>query len=92
VGLGADIQQDKLRLAIAVKPGFRYVRMSGTLTQNLLTVDAEAHKYSFSFRGDAELCYRFNKSLWGCLLVAPHLYEFGAWLNGGVAGIRVETD
>src|SRR5262249_33832717 len=73
LGLGADLQQDNVRLAIAVKPGFRYVRMSGTLTQNLLTVDAEAHKYSFSFRGDASLCYRFTKSAWGCLIVAPHL-------------------
>jgi hypothetical protein len=91
-GLGIVLHTGDFRFAMVVKPGYRYLRMSGTLTQNLLTVDAEAHQYSFSFRGDVEACFAMTSIASGCLFVAPHLYEFDGWLNGGVGGLRFESN
>lgn len=94
LGLGFEYATSRFSVAASIRPGLRYLRMVGTITQDLLTVDAEAHRWTFSLHADAEACGRFgnpNGVAGVCLFGGPHVYEFGNWANGFVLGLRIKN-
>jgi hypothetical protein len=91
-GLGVELASGTFRFRLDVKPGFRYVRTTGTITEGLLTVDAEADQFTFSLRADIQACVGAKGALSACLFGAPHVFEFGNWMNGAVFGLRLETN
>jgi hypothetical protein len=88
-GLGVRFSGDWWLVALSAHAGVSYVRVAGTITQNELTVDAQAHEWSFTVRSDVQFCFGKPK-LWGCLFGGPNLYEFEG-MNGGWAGLRVDV-
>jgi hypothetical protein len=92
LGLGLELSPGSFRFGLDVLPGFRFVRTTGTITQGALTIDAEAHEYSFSLRAEVKGCAGTKAAFSVCLFAAPHVFEFGNWLNGAVFGARVETN
>jgi hypothetical protein len=91
-GVGVEFAAGTFRFGFTVFPGFRYVRTTGTTTLGLLTVDAEAHEYSFSLHADAMACAGAKAAVSVCLFAAPHVFEFSRALNGAAFGVRVETN
>jgi hypothetical protein len=91
-GLGVELSSGTFRFAADVLPGFRFVRTTGTITQGLLTIDAEAHEYTFSLRAELKACAGSKAAVSACMYGAPHVFEFGNWMNGAVFGLRIETN
>jgi hypothetical protein len=91
-GLGVELTAGTFRFGLDAMPGFRFVRTTGTITQGVLTVDAEASEYTFSLRAEVKACAGGKAAFSGCLYGAPHVFEFGKWMNGAVFGLRVETN
>jgi hypothetical protein len=92
LGLGLSFTSGTLRFTFDVLPGFRYVHTTGTITQGMLTVDAEASQYSFSLHADAALCVGAKGAASACLFAVPHVFEFSQWMNGAIFGARIETN
>jgi hypothetical protein len=91
-GLGVELSAGTFRFGLDAMPGFRFVRTTGTITQGVLTVDAEASEYTFSLRAEVKACAGGKAAFSGCIYAAPHVFEFGKWMNGAVFGLRVETN
>ncbi len=91
-GVGLSFASGTFRFGFDVLPGFRYVRTTGTITQGVLTIDAEAHEYTFSLHADASVCVGAKGAASACLFAAPHVFEFSQWMNGAVFGARIETN
>lgn len=90
LGVGLDHWWDQLGIGVDVRPGFRYLRMTGTLTQDLLMVDSKADKYSFSLRAEAQFCIGKGEKAAGiCVFGGPRLFEFREWINGFNFGLRI---
>jgi hypothetical protein len=92
LGVGLAFTTGTFRFGVDALPGFRFVRTTGTITQGLLTIDAEAHEYSFSLHADVSFCVGAKGAASGCLFAAPHVFEFSHWMNGAIFGARVETN
>lgn len=92
LGAGFDLGTGSFRFALAVLPGFRFVSTTGTITQGLLTIDAEASTLSFSLRADVSACLGAKAAASLCLFGTPHVYEFSKWMNGALFGLRLETN
>jgi hypothetical protein len=90
--LGVEFSSVTFRFGAKAMPGFRYARTTGTITEGLLTVDAEANQYSFSLRAEVTACAGAKAAFSACVYGAPHVFEFGHWMNGAVFGLRVETN
>jgi len=92
LGVVAVFTTGTFRGGIDLLPGFRFVRTTGTITQGLLTIDAEAHDYSFSFHAEVSACFGARGAVSVCLYGTPRVYEFGQWMNGASFGVRMETN
>ncbi len=92
LGVGLSFTTGTFRFGLDVLPGFRYVHTTGTITQGLLTIDAEAHEYSFSLHADVSFCVGAKGAASACVFAAPHVFEFSHWMNGAIFGARVETN
>jgi hypothetical protein len=91
-GIGVELSSGTFRFGLDFLPGFRFIHTTGTITQGVLTVDAEAHEYSFSLRAEVAACVGAKAAFSACLYGAPHVFEFGEWMNGAVFGLRVATN
>jgi hypothetical protein len=92
LGVGLVFATGTFRFGFDMLPGFRYFYTTGTITQGLLTIDAEARQYTFSLHADASMCAGAKGAASVCVFAAPHVFEFGHWVNGAVFGARVETN
>jgi hypothetical protein len=92
LGLGVEFSSGTFRFGLDVLPGFRYVRTTGTITQGVLTVDAEGQEFSFALRAELTACVGARGAFSACLYGAPHVFEFSNWMNGAVFGIRAATN
>jgi hypothetical protein len=92
LGLGVTIPAGNVRVAVDALPGFRYFYTTGTITQGLLTIDAEARQYTFSLHADASLCVGTRGVASACLFATPYVFEFARWMNGAAFGARLETN
>jgi len=91
-GLGVELVAGTFRFGLVAMPGFRFVRTTGTITQGVLTIDAEANEYTFSLRAEVKACAGGKGVVSACVYGAPHVFEFSQWMNGAVFGLRVETN
>jgi hypothetical protein len=92
LGIGLAFASGTFRFGLDVLPGFRYFYTTGTITQGLLTIDAEARQYTFSLHADASLCVGAKAAASACVFAAPRVYEFGHVMNGAIFGARIETN
>jgi hypothetical protein len=92
LGLGLVFGSGTFRFGVDVLPGFRYMYTTGTVTQGMLTVDAEARQYTFSLHADVSLCAGAKAAASACVFATPQVFEFGHWMNGAIFGARIETN
>jgi hypothetical protein len=92
LGLGLLLSSGTFRFAVDALPGFRYVFTTGTITEGLLTIDAEARQYSFSLHADVSVCAGAKGAVSVCVYGVPHVFEFGHGMNGATFGARIETN
>jgi hypothetical protein len=92
LGAGVSFSSGTFRFDLDVIPGFRFITTTGAITQGLLTIDAEAHDYSFSLHADAGVCVGAKAAFSVCAYGTPYVFEFGRWMNGAAFGLRVETN
>lgn len=88
-GFGVRFKERRWLFAAALRTGYSIMSMKGTVTNLVGTSDLSLAASSFALRLPVEACRRIDPIERACLVVTPHLYEFG-WATGASVAVRWE--
>ncbi|MDB4998606.1 MAG: hypothetical protein JWM74_6038 [Myxococcaceae bacterium] len=88
-GFGVRFKERRWLFAAALRTGYSFMSMKGTVTNLVGTSDLDLGASSFALRLPVEACRRIDPMERACLVVTPHLYEFG-WATGASVAVRWE--
>jgi hypothetical protein len=88
-GFGVRFKERRWLFAASVRTGYAFMSMRGTVTDLVGTSDLDLSASSFALRLPVEACRRIDPMERACLVVTPHLYEFG-WATGASVAVRWE--
>lgn len=88
-GLGRRFKYRREMVGIAIRTGYTWMKMDGSVASGVDTKAINLGSSSFLLQAEIEGCRRLDPSTRVCLSVAPRLYEY-KWLNGVNFGLRVE--
>ncbi len=88
-GLGVRFKERRWLFAAALRTGYSFMSMKGSVTNLVGTSDLDLGATSFALRLPVEACRRLDPMERACFVVTPHLYEFG-WATGASVALRWE--
>jgi hypothetical protein len=88
-GFGVRFKERRWLFGAALRTGYAFLSMKGRVADLAGASDLDLSASSFALRLPVETCRRIDPLERACLVVTPHLYEFG-WATGATVAVRWE--